>query len=160
MFSKTFEYSFRAIVILAARNGRACTTQQISELTEVPGPYLSKVMNILVRSGLVRSQRGIHGGFVLVGSPDKISVLDIVDAVEPSKRIRERPLTANTQGVLGPLYRFFDNFMALSEQSLRTTTVADLLPAPEPTIRLCHVQVSMDSGDDSQTPTAVEPSTV
>jgi Rrf2 family nitric oxide-sensitive transcriptional repressor len=149
MFSKTFEYSMRAIVTLADGNGEVFKAQQISELTQVPVPYLSKVLNGLVRSGLVRSQRGLHGGFVIAADPDKVSVLDIADAVEPFQRIRECPLGANSQGVLCSLHRFLDDIMALSEEALRTTTVADLLQDPESMAPLCHLRVSIDSGDDS-----------
>jgi Rrf2 family protein len=149
MFSKTFEYSMRAIVTLAVRNGKACTAQQVSELTQVPAPYLSKVLNSLVRSGLVRSQRGIHGGFALASNPNEIRVLDIVDAVEPFKRIRKCPMDLDAPGLLCSLHRFLDDLMALSEHTLRTTTVADLLQDPGALVPICRVQVPADNGDDA-----------
>ena len=152
MYSKTFEYSMRAIVTLAGSDGKACTARQISELTQVPVPYLSKVLSTLVRSGLVRSQRGLRGGFVLVSSPDKIRILDIVEAVEPFKRIRKCPLNMDTSGLLCSLHRFLDDLMALSESTLRTTMVADLLQDSDSMFPLCCVRVSADSGDDSPDP--------
>lgn len=152
MFSKTFEYSMRAIVTLAGSDGKACTARQISDLTHVPAAYLSKVLNILVRSGLVRSQRGLHGGFVLVSAPDSLRILDIVDAVEPFKRIRKCPLDMEAPGLLCSLHRFLDDVMALSEERLRATTVADLLQDPASLVPLCRVQASIDSGDESLDP--------
>ena len=65
MFSQTVEYSLRAVVALAQNERKTCTCQELAELTQVPGPYLSKVMQPLVQSGLVRSRRGLHGGFAL-----------------------------------------------------------------------------------------------
>ena len=65
MFSQTLEYALRAVVTIAQHEGHSCTASQISEITLVPAPYLSKLMQRLVRSGVVFSQRGLHGGFVL-----------------------------------------------------------------------------------------------
>ena len=44
MISQTVEYALRAIVTIAQHNGEACTSQQISKITQVPAPYLSKLM--------------------------------------------------------------------------------------------------------------------
>jgi hypothetical protein len=111
-------------------------------------PYLSKVLNILVRSGLVRSQRGLRGGFTLASSPDKIRILDIVQAVEPFQRIRKCPLGLETAGVLCSLHHFLDSLMELSESTLRATTVADLTQGSESTFPLCRVRVPGDNGNN------------
>ena len=66
MFSQTVEYALRAVVYLADQAPEARTTDQISEATQVPKPYLSKVLQNLGRSDIVRSQRGIGGGVTLV----------------------------------------------------------------------------------------------
>src|SRR3989337_187432 len=106
VISQTVEYSLRAIVALAQRGGEPCTAQRISELTDVPGPYLAKLMQGLVRSGLVYSRRGLHGGFILAKSPKELTIWDVVDAVEPFQRIRAGPLRigAHRPG-LCPLHR-------------------------------------------------------
>ena len=139
MFSQTVEYSLRAVVTLAQNKGQACTAQQISELTQVPGPYLSKVMQVLVRSGLVHSQRGLHGGFVLAKEAQDINILDVVDAVEPFKRIRACPLGLDTHDDLCPLHRCLDKGMALAEQAYRDTTIAELLNEPDSVTPLCEI---------------------
>ena len=148
MFSKTFEYSMRAVITLAGTNGESCTARRISEITHVPVPYLSKVLNILVRSGLVRSQRGLRGGFVLASSPDEIRILDIVEAVEPFRRIRECPLGLETAGLLCTLHRFLDGLMESTESTLRATTVADLMQDSEKMFPLCRVGRPGDNGDN------------
>ena len=150
MFSQTVEYSLRAIVTLAQNNGKACTAQQLSELTQVPGPYLSKLMQVLVRSGLVFSQRGLHGGFVLAKNPDELSVLDVVDAVEPFKRIRECPLRLGTHVELCPLHRCLDRGMALAEQVYRETTLSQLLGESGSITPLCEVP-SVAEGNAART---------
>jgi Rrf2 family nitric oxide-sensitive transcriptional repressor len=62
VFSQTVEYALRAMVHLAAEAPGARTTDQIAKATLVPRAYLSKVLQSLIRSGLVHSQRGLGGG--------------------------------------------------------------------------------------------------
>ena len=81
----------RAIVAIAQHDGQPCTARQISRITHVPAPYLSKLMQGLVRAGLAKSQRGLHGGFVLTKQSDEMRFGEIVDAVEPLRRIHEWP---------------------------------------------------------------------
>ena len=138
MISQTAEYALRAIVFLADR-GDAQTTQQISQVTRVPAGYLSKVMQSLARSGLVNSQRGLHGGFTLVKSPDKLTVWEVVDAVDPIQRIRSCPLGLKSHGVnLCPMHRRLDDAMALVEQAFRGSTVQELLDEPTRSKPLCE----------------------
>src|SRR5215468_2799988 len=91
MISQTVEYALRAVVFLADQ-AEARTTQQIAERTKVPAPYLAKVMQSLNRADLVHAQRGLHGGFTLAQSPEKLTIWDVVQAVEPFQRIRTCPL--------------------------------------------------------------------
>lgn len=139
MISQTVEYSLRAIVTLAQQDGEACTAQKISSITQVPGPYLSKLMQGLVRAGLVQSQRGLHGGFVLTRSPVELTIWDVVEAVEPIKRIHECPLGIGSHDTnLCPLHRRLDNALAYVEQTFRETSVAELLGAPGSVTPLCE----------------------
>jgi Rrf2 family nitric oxide-sensitive transcriptional repressor len=137
MISQTAEYALRAIVFLADQ-GEARTTQQIAAATHVPASYLSKVMQSLSRSRVVRSQRGLHGGFTLAKSPEELSVWDIIDAVDPIQRIRTCPLGLKAHGVkLCPLHRRLDDALALVENAFRESTVADLLQEPTKSKPLC-----------------------
>ena len=139
MISQTVEYALRAIVTLAQHGGEACTSQQISKITQVPAPYLSKLMQGLVRAGLVKSRRGLHGGFVLAEKPEELSIWDVVDAVEPFKRINECPLALSSHGTnLCPLHRRLDNAMASVEKSFRETMVAELLADKGSVTPLCE----------------------
>lgn len=128
MISQTVEYSLRAAVALAHRGENPCTVQQLAATTEVPSAYLAKLMQRLVRCRLVVSKRGLHGGFVLAKAPKDLTILDIVAAVEPLKRIHDCPLKIGSHGTaLCPLHRRLDEAMAMVEKSLRDTTLAELL---------------------------------
>jgi Rrf2 family protein len=128
MISQTVEYSLRAAVALAQSGNSPCTAQRLSEITEVPRPYLAKVMQELVRARLVNSRRGLHGGFELAKRPNELTIWDIVEAVEPLQRIRQCPLRIGAHsGGLCPLHRRLDDAMELVERSFRATTLAELL---------------------------------
>jgi len=139
MISQTVEYALRAIVTIAQHEGQPCTAQQISKITQVPAPYLSKLMQGLVRVGIVNSQRGLHGGFVLTKEPDKLTIWDVVDAVEPIRRILVCPLGIKSHGpVLCPLHQRLDAALATVEQQFRNTTIADILAEPGAATPLCQ----------------------
>ena len=131
MFSQTAEYALRAVVYLASQGGAAQTTQQIAEATRVPAGYLAKVMQGLSRAGLVYSQRGLHGGFTLTRPAEELTVLDVIEAVDPIRRIRSCPLGIKGHVNLCPLHRRLDQAVALVEDALQRSTIAELLAEPE-----------------------------
>lgn len=139
MISPTAEYALRAVVALAQRYDEAMTNPQLSEATRVPGPYLSKVLQTLVRGEIVRSQRGTGGGFRLARPPEEINVLEVVNVVDPVRRIRSCPLGLRSHGVnLCPLHRRLDNVAASMEQAFGATTIAELLSEAGPSRALCE----------------------
>ena len=141
MISQTVEYALRAIVTIAQHEGQPCTAKKISEITQVPLPYLSKLMQGLVRGGLVNSQRGLHGGFVLTREPDEFTILEVVDVVEPFKRIKECPLGIQSHGsTLCPLHRRLDKALEATETIFRETTLAEMLSQPGSVTPLCEEQ--------------------
>ena len=140
MISQTVEYALRVVVHLAEHAPSARTTEQLAEATLVPKAYLSKVIQGLARQGVVRSQRGVGGGVSLIKSPDELSILEVVNAVEPIQRIRTCPLGLTSHGVrLCPLHRRLDNALAGVEQAFGNTTLAEVLSEPTSSSPLCKV---------------------
>ena len=138
MFSQTVEYALRAVVHLAAEAPDARTTDQIAEVTRVPRAYLSKVLQSLARSGVVQSQRGLGGGITLGRPATELTILEVVNAVEPIRRIRTCPLGLAAHGVhLCPLHSRLDAAMETVEKALGGTTLAELLSEPTRSIPLC-----------------------
>lgn len=138
MISQTLEYALRAVVYLAGQKGDPKTAEVIAEATHVPLAYLSKILRNLVANGLIQSRRGLHGGFMLIPPPEKLAVLDVVNAVEPIQRIRTCPLGLAAHGVrLCPLHRRLDDAMNMVEQAFAKTTIAEILSEPTDSIPLC-----------------------
>lgn len=135
MITQTTEYALRAIVYLADQD-EPRTTAQISEATQVPAGYLSKVMQGLNRAELVSAQRGLHGGFALRDEPDELTVLEVINAVEPIRRFHECPLGLHGK-TLCPLHRKLDDAAQSIEHTFGDTTIADLINVPRRRKPLC-----------------------
>jgi Rrf2 family protein len=138
MLSQTVEYALRAVVHLADQAPAARTTEQIAEVTKVPQAYLSKVLQALNRAGIVRSQRGVGGGVSLVKAPGRLTILEVVNAVDPIERIKTCPLGLEAHGTrLCPLHRRMDDALAMMEAAFGKTTLAEVLAEPTKSKPLC-----------------------
>jgi Rrf2 family protein len=138
MISQTTEYALRAVVYLAQHPTDSWTTKQIAAATRVPAGYLSKVLQGLSRAGLISSQRGRHGGFQLAGDPEQVSVLEVVNAVEPIRRITRCPLNLATHDVdLCPLHQALDDTIGLVEKAFGDKKLAQLLGRDDSVNPLC-----------------------
>ena len=140
MFSQTTEYALRAAVWLAQADGPQ-TTSAIAEATQVPSDYLAKILRSLGRAGVVRAVRGPHGGFELDHPASQLTILDIVNLVEPIVRLKTCPLGLKSHGVhLCPLHRKMDDALATIEAAFSSTTLAQLVGSPSRK-PLCEITV-------------------
>ena len=139
MFSQTVEYALRAIVHLAKQPEVLQTTAQIAKATQVPAPYLSKVLQTLAREGLVSVKRGVSGGFQLGKASDQLTIYEVVQCVDPIQRIHTCPLELSSHRKrLCSLHKKMDNAMEGIEDAFRSTTLADLMNSPNPSVPLCN----------------------
>ena len=81
------------LLSLALRGSdRPTSVKEIAERTSLPQPYLEQILLSVKGAGLVRSKRGVGGGYVLVYPPEEITLADIVAAVEgPQLPLPEHP---------------------------------------------------------------------
>lgn len=150
MFSQTTEYAIRAVVMLAyENNGEPVGNATLAAQAQIPASYLSKVLQGLARAGVVESKRGVKGGFRLRHLPDQITLLDIVNAVDPIPRIKGCPLGLKTHSqTLCPVHARLDEAMAKCEEVLAKSTIAELLnehSRPSPMIETYGFPTSPDS---------------
>jgi Rrf2 family nitric oxide-sensitive transcriptional repressor len=138
MFSQTVEYALRAAVALASDSTAAQRVVDLAPATQVPPDYLAKVMNQLVRAQLVRAQRGRNGGYTLTRPPEHISLLEVVNAVDPLRRITHCPLNLRAHaGRLCGLHRKLDNALQHMEEALADSTLAEMAAGVEGVKPLC-----------------------
>ncbi|MDQ8182270.1 Rrf2 family transcriptional regulator [Pelagicoccus sp. SDUM812005] len=128
VISDTAEYALRAVVWLVQTPDESQTTRQIAEGTRTPLDYQSKVLQLLAKSGITKSQRGTGGGIRLNVSPDGLTVLDVINAVDPIQRIHSCPLGLKEHGTcLCPMHRGLNDAVKTVEAAFKNTLVADLL---------------------------------
>jgi Rrf2 family nitric oxide-sensitive transcriptional repressor len=138
MFSQTVEYALRAVVYLAYEAPGARTTEQIHQATKVKKAYLSKILQGLSKKGIVTTQRGVGGGVALAKTPEELTILDVVNAVEPIVRITTCPLGLSSHGVrLCPLHKRMDLALESVETAFGKTTLAEVLSEPSRSVPLC-----------------------
>jgi Rrf2 family protein len=82
--SSKIEYALLALLKLASENeqGSLLSVSEIASSQQIPARYLDQILNLLQRNGIVHSQRGAKGGYSLARPPWKITLFDIVSAVE------------------------------------------------------------------------------
>jgi Rrf2 family protein len=152
------EYALRAVVQLASISPDASTTADLAVVTQVPPAYLVKVLQALVRAGIVASQRGASGGVTLARPAEKLTILDIVNATDPIRRIRSCPLELVTHGTnLCPLHRRLDAALAQVEHAFRSTTLAEVVGDPSKIKPLCETEPKRRSRAASEARTKRRP---
>jgi Rrf2 family protein len=77
------DYACRALLSLAMHgDGTPTSVRDIADRTALPQPYLEQILLALKGAGLVRSKRGVGGGYVLARPPEEITLAQIVSAVD------------------------------------------------------------------------------
>jgi Rrf2 family protein len=77
------DYAFRAVLYLAnLPQDEVVTAQTIASAEEIPMRFLLKIMRSLTHAGVVKSFRGVEGGYALAKPPAEITLLDVVEAIE------------------------------------------------------------------------------
>ena len=80
--SKKADYGLIALKHLAQHADCSISAREIAAEYRIPAELLAKILQRLARKGLLVSQQGIRGGYVLARDPAKISIVDVVEALE------------------------------------------------------------------------------
>jgi Rrf2 family protein len=104
------EYALLALLELAIRynEGEPLQIRQIAAQQNIPDRYLEQLLATLRRSGLVRSQRGAKGGYLLAREPRKITLFDIVsclDGLDAQESEQETARATLENAVIGDIWR-------------------------------------------------------
>src|SRR5690349_15852799 len=133
------EYAVRTIVLLA-NTSEPQSTEPIAKATHVPPGNPTKGPQCLGRSGLVTETASKHDSFVLTHPSADITVRQVVNAVDPLRRITTCPLGLKSRGkVLCPLHKRLDDAIQMVENSFADTTILELLTTPSASKPLCEI---------------------
>jgi Rrf2 family iron-sulfur cluster assembly transcriptional regulator len=120
------DYAARALLSLALHGSdRPTSVKEIAERTHLPQPYLEQILLSVKGAGLVRSKRGVGGGYVLARPPEHITLADIVAAVEgPQILMTDHPDHCEGHCILQEVWLGVDNE---SRRILERVTLAELV---------------------------------
>jgi Rrf2 family protein len=82
MVTRETDYAVRCVTYLARERERVASVGEIAERMSIPKSFLAKIMQRLVREGLIESIRGVNGGFRLLKSPDHMTLLEVLTAIQ------------------------------------------------------------------------------
>ncbi len=84
MLSATCKYGIRAVIFIASKPDPQTNTglKEITDQLRIPQPYLAKILQTLARKKILHSTKGPHGGFLLSVPADKLTLMDIIDAID------------------------------------------------------------------------------
>jgi Rrf2 family protein len=130
MFSKTAQYALRAVTVIAELEQEGpVLAKVIASQGKVPHKYLSKVLRDLVRSNVLKSTRGIGGGFRLRRKPEAVKLMDVVKPFEDMLASQECPLgnTRCSDKHPCPMHERWKPVKESLQELLGNTTVADVI---------------------------------
>lgn len=128
--NKSSRIGLQAVVMMADAPGERVSAATVAQTFEASEDHVAKVLQQLVRAGICEGQRGAHGGYKLVADPRKLTMFDVVEALEgPVDRAESaeptpsHPASTAIAGVL-------DEISQYAWTTLRSVTIATLASTP------------------------------
>jgi Rrf2 family protein len=126
-FSATARHAVRALVHLAALGaGALAAAHDIARAHGLPEVYLARALTLLARAGLVRSVRGLSGGYRLARPAKSITLLEVVEAVDGPVR-GVAPAVEGAAGVNRRLAEACDVAAGTLRMELQRVRLSDLV---------------------------------
>jgi Rrf2 family protein len=129
--SRTVAYALQATLLLAqADEGESIPCSRLAAEGKMPERFLLQILRNLVAHGILSSTRGVDGGYRLVRCPEKISILDVIEAMDG-------PLSPMLPGAEGlpadsrtKLEKILSDVTQLARRELGAVKLSHLLPGP------------------------------
>ena len=123
-------YSLRILCQLAgAYNGYPVKSRELAEKQQIPEPYLEQIMLALKSAGLISTIRGCNGGSALMRSPEKVTVLDVMELFEGKIEFSEYSKNNSTCSMfhLCPTTKIWANLSKELKEEAERITLADII---------------------------------
>jgi Rrf2 family protein len=137
--SKKADYALLSMRHLAAHHDRgAMSSRELAERYDIPTELLAKVLQKLVRGRLLVSVQGIRGGYALGRPADRISVADVIQAVDGPLTVTACSDTDHSCdqyskcNIRDPLWHIKDRIIAALAATSVAELAADMNPMPQP----------------------------
>ena len=122
------DYAIRCVLHLSRDPESVTSVEEISRVMFVPKTFLAKILQSLMKAGIVTSTRGIKGGFQLARRPKDINLLEVIEAIQgPSApnvcAIDKRMCQLSSRCTVHPVWI---KIREMVEKELKKTNFADL----------------------------------
>lgn len=134
ILSRSADYGLRALIHLAqADRDQPVPLERIAEAQKIPAALLSKILQTLVKVGVLRSHRGYGGGFVLVADPATLTIDVVIQAIDGPLTVFECVADPHCCQLRGrcKLRRKLQGLQSSVLQMLRGISIADCVPDPD-----------------------------
>lgn len=136
--NKSTRYAlYAAMEMASARGEEPITAADTARRYGVPGSVLAKVFQQLVRGGIAIGERGSHGGYRLARDPAELTILDVVEAMEPGRGpgtclLEDSEETECSRTGDCRLFRVFEEVDELARSTFASITLETLVRSPRP----------------------------
>jgi Rrf2 family protein len=89
VLNKHTDYAVRALITLGMNPGGRMSAKAISEAQSIPYQFLRRILQELIKNGLVSSKEGAGGGVALARDPDEIRVRDVIEIFQGRVQVSE-----------------------------------------------------------------------
>ena len=78
LITKHTDYAVRAVLYLAGRQTEFISSREIAGRNKIPLPFLRRILQVLIREGVIDSREGVEGGVLLSRKPEEIKISDLI----------------------------------------------------------------------------------
>jgi Rrf2 family protein len=129
LITRNTDYALRALSFIAKRGKEVVSVADLVKELKIPQPFLRKILQSLNKEGILKSYRGIGGGFLLVKPAEKVFLADLMEIFQGSFSLNEcflnKIICPNIKKCI--LRKRLNNIEKYVFSELKTVTVASLL---------------------------------
>lgn len=130
--SRTVSYAVRATLQLAQNESSVpIPCRKLAADGEMPERFLLQILRVLVTHGILKSTRGVEGGYSLLRPPDQISLLDIIEAIDGPMQSETGAQPPSEDVLQDNLQQALRQVTAMARRELEAIKLSQLLPPPE-----------------------------
>lgn len=131
MLSNTSKYAIRAAIYITlhANNKNKLGIKKISEELGIPSPFLSKILQVLVKHRILTSTKGPNGGFGIGPNPEEISLYDIVAIIDGNDLFEKCLISMRNckeEGIPCPMHNKYDKIRGQLFNLFKKQTIGKL----------------------------------
>jgi len=89
LITRNTDYAVRAVTYIAKNDKKIVSVTELVKELKIPRPFLRKILQVLNREGVVKSYKGVGGGFKLAAKADKILLVKIMEAFQGPMKLNE-----------------------------------------------------------------------